>query len=202
MDDEAFNTHLLEWHAMPRDIRGPSAYYVSPYPNLLDAKLEVFCALYLQADESQRVLLPQIYARDEPMDAFAKVADWIASRQHARNDLDNLIEYMRRVSKTIKFVHDAPQLRLGLAAAAILEERSDYRDVIVSLATLHRAATQARIDPASYFEEVAALARPETGQFIRDFLKRDEGDITQMVDFAIQDDKELSMVRSPATVDC
>ncbi len=95
-----------------------------------------------------------------------------------------VMEYMRRVSGTIKSTRDAQRLRLGLAAAAILEERSDYRDILASLASLHRAATGAGIDPAPYFEEVAALARPQTGRFIRDFLKRDGIDITEMAGFA------------------
>ncbi len=43
MDDQTLEARLAEWHAMPTDIRDPNAYYASPYPNPLDAKLEAFC---------------------------------------------------------------------------------------------------------------------------------------------------------------
>jgi hypothetical protein len=112
----------------------------------------------------------------------ARTADWISSRERARNDLRSMIFYMRRVASSIRLSDDAWRLRLGLAAAAILQEREDYRDIIVSLAFLHRAARRTGIDPDPFFREVARLARPETGQFIETFLERDEADIEQMVE--------------------
>ena len=42
---------------------------------------------------------------------------------------------MRRVALSIRPGDDAWRLRLGLAAASILQEREDYRDILVSLAT-------------------------------------------------------------------
>jgi hypothetical protein len=77
---------------------------------------------------------------------------------------------------------DASRLRLGLVAAAILQEREDYRDIVVSLAFLHHAARRAGIDPDPSFREVAALASPETEEFMRAFLERDEADIEKMVE--------------------
>jgi hypothetical protein len=89
---------------------------------------------------------------------------------------------MRRVASSIRSSDDTARLRLGLAAAAILQEREDYRDIIVSLAFLHHAARRAAVDPDLLFREVAALARPETQEFISRFLERDEADIEQMVE--------------------
>ena len=88
---------------------------------------------------------------------------------------------MRRVASSIESDDDAQRLKLGLAAA-ILQEREDYRDIIVSLAFLHRAATQAGIDPDPHFLEVVSLARPETRQFIERFLDREEAAIGHMVE--------------------
>ena len=93
-----------------------------------------------------------------------------------------MISYMRRAALSIDPGDDAWRLRLGLAAAAILQEREDYRDIIVSLAFLHHAARHAGIDPDPFFREVAGLARPETEKFISSFLERDEADIAQMVE--------------------
>ena len=89
---------------------------------------------------------------------------------------------MRRVASSMGPGDDASRLRLGLAAAAILQEREDYRDIIVSLAFLHHGARRAGIDPDPFFREVADLARPETGEFIRGFLERDEADIERLVE--------------------
>ena len=89
---------------------------------------------------------------------------------------------MRRVASAIGSDADVPRLRRGLAAAAILQEREDYRDIVVSLAFLHRAARRAGIDPGRFFREVAGLARPETQEFMRGFLERDEADIGRMVE--------------------
>jgi hypothetical protein len=92
---------------------------------------------------------------------------------------------MRRLSSSMGSGDDATwrlRLRLGLAAAAILQEREDYRDIMVSLAFLHHAARRAGIDPDPLFREVAALARPETERFMRGFLERDEAEIEEMVE--------------------
>ncbi len=99
-------------------------------------------------------------------------SDWIASRERARNDLSNLILYMRRVASSITSEEDIWQLRQGLAAAAILQEREDYREIIASLAFLHGAARRAGINPEPFFQEVSGPARPETEEFIHTRLPR------------------------------
>jgi len=182
MGDDAFEARLISWLDMPGE-DDPYPHDADPYPaDLRDARFDALCALYLQADEEQRMQIPAIFAREESTRAYARTADWISSRERARNDLRSMIFYMRRVASSIRSSDDAWRLRLGLAAAAILQEREDYRDIIVSLAFLHRAARRAGIDPDPFFREVATLARPETGQFIETFLERDEADIEQMVE--------------------
>ena len=91
-----------------------------------------------------------------------------------------MISYMRRAALSIDPGDDAWRLRLGLAAAAILQEREDYRDIIVSLAFLHHAGRRAGIDPDPFFRELAHLARPETEEFVVSFLERDEAEIENM----------------------
>ena len=182
MDEAEFEARLMAWLKMPGE---GDIYprYADPYPaDLRDARFDSLCALYLRAAEEQRPQIPAIFAREESTRAYARIAEWISSRERARNDLRSMIFYMRRVASSITSSDDAWRLRLGLAAAAILQEREDYRDIIVSLAFLHHAARRAGIDPDPYFREVAALARPETGQFIETFLERDEADIGHMVE--------------------
>src|SRR5919199_3408317 len=176
MRDDEFEARLVEWLDMPGE-GDPYPYYADPYPlDPRDARFDALCSLYLEADEVQRAQIPALFAREESTRAYARIADWIASRERARNDLSNLIIYMRRVASSIGSADGTSRLRLGLAAAAILQEREDYRDIIVSLAFLHHATRRAGIDPDPYFREVAALARPETGEFVRRFLERDEAD--------------------------
>ena len=182
MNDNEFDTQLIEWLDMPGEGANPSEYYANSYPGPLDARFDALCALYLKADEQQRAQIPAMFAREESPRAYVRLTDWIASRKRVRNDLSNLILYMRRVASSITSEDDISHLRQGLAAAAILQEREDYRDIIVSLAFLHYGATRAGINPEPFFREVASLARPETEQFIHGFLGRDEADIEQMVE--------------------
>ena len=131
---------------------------------------------------SKAAQIPAIFAREESTRAYARIEDWTSSRERARNELSNMTFYMRRVASSIKSSEDTWRLSLGLAAAAILQEREDFRDIIVSLAFLYHAATRAGIDPEPHFLEVASLARPETRQFIERFLERDGADIQHMVE--------------------
>jgi hypothetical protein len=182
MGDDEFEERLTGWLDMPGEGE-PYPYDANPYPeDFRDARFDALCALYLQADEEQKTQIPALFAREESTRAFARIAEWRASRERARNDLSNMIFYMRRVATSIDPGDGAWRLRLGLAAAAILQEREDYRDIIVSLAFLHHAATRAGIDPEPSFLEVAALAKPETGRFMESFLERDEADIEHMVE--------------------
>jgi hypothetical protein len=182
MSDDEFEARLIKWLDMPGE-GDPYPYYANPYPaEPQDVRFDALCALYLEADEMQRAQIPALFAREESTQAHARITNWIASRERARNDLSNLIFYMRRVASSIRSSDDTSRLRLGLAAAAILQEREDYRDIIVSLAFLHHAARGAAIDPEPFFREVAGLARPETKEFISRFLERDEAEIEQMVE--------------------
>jgi hypothetical protein len=182
MGDDEFEARLLAWLGMPGEgVAYP--YDADPYPDdLRDARFDALCALYLGATEQQRVQIPAICAREESTRAYARIDDWASSRERARNDLSNMIFYMRRVASSIMSSEDTWRLRLGLAAAAILQEREDYRDIIVSLAFLHHAARRVGIDPEPHFREVASLARPVTRQFMERFLERDEADIERMVE--------------------
>src|SRR5918997_272117 len=182
MRDDEFEAQLIEWLDMPGE-GDPYPYHANPYPaDPRDARFDALCALYLEANGAQRVQIPSLFAREESTRAYARIADWSASRERARNDLSGLILYMRRVASSIGSGDDARRLRLGLAAGAILQEREDDRDIVVSLAFLHQAARRAGIDPKPSFLEVAGHVRPETGEFMRRFLKRDEADVEKLVD--------------------
>src|ERR687895_664115 len=164
MRDYEFEARLIERLDMPGEGE-PYPYDANPYPaDPRDARFDALCALYLEADVAQRAQIAATFAPEveESTRVYARTADWVASRERARNDLSNLIFYMRRVALSIDSGEDAWRLRLGLAAAAILQEREDYRDIIVSLAFLQYAARRGGIDPEPTFREVAALARPET----------------------------------------
>ena len=181
MSDDEFEARLIECLNMPGE-GDPYPYHAGPYPeDPRDARFDALCALYLEADGAQRAQISSALAPEESTRAYARTADWTSSRERARNDLSDLIFYTRRVASSMGSGDDTRRLRLGLAAGAILQEREDDRDIVVSLAFPYRAARRAGIDPEPFFAEVAGLAGPETGEFVRGFLKRDEADVGQMV---------------------
>src|ERR687896_13938 len=158
MRDDEFEARLIEWLDMPGE-GDPYPYHANPYPaDPRDARFDALCALYLEADRAQRAQIPALFAREEGTRAYARIADWIASRERARNDLSNLIFYMRRVASSIGSCDDASRLRLGLAAAAFLKERENSRDIIVPLPFLPPPARHGGTAPAPFFRKVAGLA--------------------------------------------
>src|ERR687893_199555 len=170
MRDNEFEARLIEWLDMPGE-GDLYPYYADPYPaDPRDARFDALCALYLEADEAQRAQIPALFAREESTRAYVRIADWSASRERARNDLSSLILYMRRVASSLESSDHTWRLRLGLAAGAILQEREDYRDIVVSLAFLHQAARRAGIDPEPFLLEVAGGARPQTRAVMRPLL--------------------------------
>ena len=182
VSEDEFEERQILWLGMPGEGE-PYPHRAAPYPqDDRDARFDAMCVLYLEADEKQRAQIPAILAREESTRAYARIDDWVSSRERARTDLSDMIFYMRRVAGSIGSGDDIRRLKLGLAAAAILQEREDDRDIIVSLAFLYLAARRAGIDPEPHFLELASLARPETRHFIERFLERDEADIEQMVE--------------------
>jgi hypothetical protein len=161
MDEHTFMKRFHDWEATWGDAK--RKYDAAEMP-----KYDELCSLYPEADPEQRRRLPDMVA---PQDS------WVGDYR-----LGNLVyDYMRSVSERIRTPKDLDSLRLGLAAAAIAERPLDWRDVLVSLAFLYFAATQAGIDPAPYFKEVANIANPETGKFIRGFLDRSDREIKDLV---------------------
>ena len=91
MREDEFEARLTEWIGMPGE-GSPYPYHADPYPaDPRDARFDALCALCLEADEPQRAQVCALFARLESTRAYARTADWIASREHARNELSNLI---------------------------------------------------------------------------------------------------------------
>ncbi|MEO6456986.1 MAG: hypothetical protein ABIO92_01735 [Chloroflexia bacterium] len=157
MSDEELFKRTLDWEAKFNEKEKERDY----------SRYDALCALYLDATPEQRSRLPYILA---PEDTAAY-----------ENRIGGLIVYMRWNAKRIKTPEDAYPLRLGLAAAAILEERLDSRDIGTSLAFLYHAAKQVGLDPVPHFIEIADMARPQTRQFILQFLDWSEADIESTV---------------------
>src|SRR5687767_3212926 len=161
MDNNIFMERFNNWQTRLAEEIDP--YHVSD-PSIYDD----LCLLFLEANSGQRQQLSVMVAPPNKEGEYC-----LAYLTY---------EYMRWVSQRFRTPHDVQALRLGLAAAAIVEERMDFRDVITSLAFLHRAATEAGINPKPYFKEVADMARPETRRFIRGFLARSKREINELTD--------------------
>jgi hypothetical protein len=160
MDETAFIGQFNRWQGSIGD--ETQAFDETDLP-----KYDELCSLYLRASPDQRRRLPSIVAPEH-----SPVADYRAG---------NLIYgYMRLIADLIRTPGDVQLLRLGLAAAALVERPLDWRDVLVSLAFLYHGAAQAGIDPQPYFKEIADSANPVTSDFIRGFLRRGNRDIEQL----------------------
>lgn len=171
MDDDTFLARMADWEALPGDIHD-DRYGLSPFPCPLDTKFDTLCALFLEAGERQRQMLPELFKAEKS-----------GRRGQSYIRFDNLgLFYIRRLARNALSRGAEQTLRQGLAAAAIVQEYPDYRDNIISLALLHQATRKAGLDPAPAFTEVAALARPETQDFLLDFLKRGNKGIDSMVE--------------------
>ena len=108
MEDDLLNIRLrfAQWQVMPGDI-DDEGYAMSPYPDPLDAKFDALSTLYL---EEKQLQLGEYLTRDEGSARLEKP-------RYTR--FDNIVIYMRRLSKRIRSIADSSLLRLGLAAAAL-----------------------------------------------------------------------------------
>ena len=81
-----------------------------------------------------------------------------ALREEIRTEIERvpntwaLVLYIRRASLLVKNKSDEHPIRRGLVVAAMLNGRSDYRDLIVSLVILRAAAEKAGIDTRKFFD--------------------------------------------------
>jgi hypothetical protein len=109
----------------------------------LHALLDEFLSLYLEADEDQRLLI-----------------------RNSFEDKKRLRKYLHsyvggRAAPLLRSTGEARWLRLGLAAASIVDQRVDYRDLLICLVELWLAAEEAGIAPARYFSGVARISSDE-----------------------------------------
>jgi hypothetical protein len=129
------------------------------------SRYECWCALYLEATPQQRLQLPGLFA---PRDTGV-----------FGDRLGYLTMCIRAVSKRIQSPEDVHPLRLGLAAAAILQEGIDSRDILISLSFLYIRAIDAGIDPIPYFKEASASSGPVTSRLINGLLSCGEATIRE-----------------------
>ena len=145
------------------------------------SKYDALCALYLEATPEQRNRWLDFFARYDTPSYRERMSKLKLISFEAL--IGEMTVYMRWDSERIKTHDDVYPLRLGLAAAAIVGEGLDNRDVTVSLAFLYYAAKQAGIDPVPHFREIAETARSEAKELMLNFLKRDDTKIRSELDF-------------------
>jgi hypothetical protein len=116
MRDDDFVARLLEYLDMPGE-GDPYPHDANPHPaDPRDASFDVLCTLYLEADEAKRAQIAALFAREAEQStrAYSRIAHWVAARQRARDDLSNLILYMRRLSSSMGSGDATWRLRLEL----------------------------------------------------------------------------------------
>lgn len=126
---------------------------LNPSPQDFDQALRKFCAEFATGSQEERAALREAI----PMDQFY-----------------TLMSFADRSAVFALREQDAAILHDGLSALAIIDaQRTDYRDILMSLALLNHSAERLNIDTAAAFESAAKLAEPRTAELLRSFVKRD-----------------------------
>ena len=125
---------------------------INPKPNEFDAALAELSRRYAQSDAATRARMRRSISMEE---------------------FSTLLSFANRAAVFGLRERSAERLSDGLSAVAMVEqERTDYRDILWTLATLHHSAARIGASPERLFGDAAALAEPGTAELIRGFLKR------------------------------
>jgi hypothetical protein len=123
----------------------------------LNEQIDPVCDMYLNETETGRGQLRAVVA-DFP------------------NLLKSLRQYMGWCQRRIKSKADTIFLRRALAAAALEDNRVNYREMYLALGSLYEACVKAGLQPSMEFAKVGELAsrQPADGFPMRDFLTKFE----------------------------
>lgn len=136
MDVQELIAELPDWEQALKEYQETKA---PPMMQRASDGLDQMCAAYLEAPPADRETIRQAFAENRTL-------------------LNALIGHIYRAASRIQDVEDSQWLLVGLAAASIEDQRTDFRDVLVALGELYMAAARAGIDNRSHFKTVAALS--------------------------------------------
>ena len=122
----------------------------------LNQLLDELCCWYLNADQDQRLL----------------IRGFIEDKSRVRKYLHSYIG--GRAAPRLESSGDKKWLDLGVAAASIVDQRVDYRDLLICLGALWLSAEEAGLAPARRFSSVARISNSEPvygNRSTRDFLR-------------------------------
>jgi len=151
MDATQLDSHLPDWEELLDEYaRTEDRSLLTTLSDGFDA----LCDAYLQATADEREAMRQK----------------IGESRRVRNAL---LGHVHRAARRIESPEDARWLRVGLAAASIEDNRTDFRDTYVALGALYLAAAKADIDPVPHFRAVGDLSSRTAGdgQSMRAFIR-------------------------------
>ena len=122
------------------DLRGGTAPFDFGQLNQL---LDELCCLCLNADQEQRLLIRGLF------DGKSRVRKYLHSYIGGS------------AAPRLASTRDEKWLSLGLAAASTVDQRADYRDLLICLGALWLSAEEAGIAPARRFSSVARISNHE-----------------------------------------
>lgn len=124
------------WYRKER-IRANGRPYLEGEERLsLQHELDTACALYVEATPEQRMIMRELFAWSYTLPGYLQGGVGIAANGVEGEEL------LRR-------------LRTGLAAAALENNKTDFRDMYVALGDMWVTASLANVDPAPLFREAA-----------------------------------------------
>lgn len=114
------------------------------------------CELYINATDKQREIMRELFGWSYLLPTY----------------LLRLIKFPKAVSSQDEAVHAA---RVALAAASLEDNKTDYRDMFMSLGALYLDLSAHNLNPLQYFQEAATWSSGKSkfgpgGQSMRGFL--------------------------------
>lgn len=125
---------------------------ISPVKNSLDSELTELCRRFVQSDEKARANMRTSISLEEfsTLLSFSKRSAVFALREQDVNWVNN-----------------------GLTAIAMIEaERTDFRDILMSLSLLYHSAKRIGADANQLFRDTAKLSEPNVATLLIGFLNR------------------------------
>jgi hypothetical protein len=129
------NNYVESFRKLVEKIRGPEYEEIS---REIYSLLEELFDVYIAASSEQRKMIEELF-------------------QNKKFILNHLISFPAHVSHFIHSPKDTRWLEIGLVSTLIVDGRSDFRDLFISLGALYARAKEKGINPIPYFNRIESL---------------------------------------------
>jgi len=125
---------------------------INPTRNSLDSELITLCRTFAASDAKARAAMRTSISLEE---------------------FETLLNFSQRAAVFAMRDHKVDWAKDGLTAIAMIEaERTDFRDILMSLSVLYHAARRVGANPDQLFKEASKLSEPNVKELLTGFVSR------------------------------